>query len=285
MGSNPFASLSPVERDTYRTALAAHVVETVYRAAQQGGTLTLDAIVLGVRAVRPDAPTVEIHRAVAHVEYAGLIAPTITPVGQWRHVDQPPRLPRPGTVCPTPECLRPAGHGEDHLPDLNGDRLTAQLVVHGGEFVAAWSPGSPWVQVYGNATEWERVTTPVAVLPVPHTMRFTPDSLIELVTAWASRDTYVPPAADNRAYAYQPGVDNGTLIQRHADYCAVWDHDTGEVRFYESIYAWDYDSDDPIGRVDVPDGVPFTGAVLDQICDDWFDRETAKTVEESDGFR
>lgn len=277
MGSNPFATLSALERGVYRTALAAHVVEAVYRSHQQGGMLTLDSIVQTVRAVRPDAPGVEIHRAVAHVEYAGLIA--AVPDGRWQHVEQPPRLPRPMAVCATPECLRPAGHNHRHLPDLTGERFAVQLVVPTDDFVAAWSPGSPSVHVYANVNQWTRGEAPVHVLPVPHTTRFTPDNLIDLVTAWASLDTYATPAtgpaAARRAagYVFEAAADQGTLVYRHADFCAVWRHRSREIHFYRTVSEWDNAPEKTIDQVPVPEAAPFTGAVLDQICEDWFNEQ------------
>lgn len=276
MGSHPLANLSALERDTYRTALAAHVVEAVYHAHQQGGTLTLDAIVQTVRAVRPDVPAVEVHRAVAHVEYTGLIA---TLGDRWHHVDNPPELPRPIAVCATAECLRPAGHHAGHLPDLNGDRPAAQLVVPADDFLAAWPPGSPWVHIYATAAQWTIGENPVAVLPVPHTTRFTPDALIDLVTAWTSRDTHTQPATDTTTgmrggqHGIDAGATTGQLIYQHADFVAVWAHSSGEIRFYQDVSAWDDDAEGTIDRVPAPAGAPFTGSVLDQVCDDWFTRQ------------
>jgi hypothetical protein len=279
MGSHPLAALSPAERATYRTALTAHVLEAIYHAWQSRHTLELDEIVLAVQAARPGAETVEVHRAVAGIEYAGVIRPDSDPTGPWRLVDEPRRLPRPMAVCPRPECLRPAGHDDEHLPELRGEQFAAQLVINGGDFVAAWAAGSPWVQVYRNARDWDQDSDPVEILPVPHTMRYTPDALTDLITAWTSSDVHAAPSADNsdrRPFVYEPGVDNGTLIYRHADFFAVWDHDRREVWFYDCVVDWDDDIHNTIDRVPVHPDAPFTGAVLDQLCDDWTAHQTAK---------
>lgn len=282
MGSHPLAALSSAERATYRTALTAQVIETIYRAWQQGSAPVLDEIVLAVRVMRLDAPTVEVHRAVASVEYAGIIAPVDDPSERWRLVDEPRRLPSPLVVCPTPECLRPAGHTKGHLPDLRGDRFTAQLVVRDEDFIAAWAPGSPWVHVYRSADDWDEDNDPVAVLPVPHTIRFTSDALTDLVTAWASSDTNAPATTGTvgRPFVYEPGVDNGILVYQHADFFATWHHDRGEVWFYSDAVDWDDDDYNTIDRVAVSEDAPFTGAVLDQLCDDWFTRQVDKESEQ-----
>jgi hypothetical protein len=274
MGSYPLAPLSPAARAAYRTALTAHVVEVLHSASPSAHECSLDEIVLAVRAVRPDAHTTEIHRAVAGVEHAGIITTRDgDPNGPWRMVADPRRVPHLMTVCSTPECLRPDSHDGGHLPDLNSDRLSAQLVVNGDDFVAAWAPGSPWVHIYRDARAWGTDEDPTHTLAVPHTAGFTPAVLTDLVTAWASSDHYREPATKYRAFAYEPGVDNGALLYRHADFFAVWYHDRGEVWFYNDATSWDNDIEDPLDRVSVPEDAPFTGAVLDQVCSDWMDRQ------------
>lgn len=280
MGSHPLAPLSAAERTDYRTAILAHVLETVYRYWQRGIAVALDDIVIGVRAIREDTPLLEIHRAVAALERTSVIQQTTSrPAGLWRRVDttQPPdpTLPSSPDTCSAPGCLRTAGHPFSHLPDLHGMQLTAQLAIRHDDFMAVWHHGSPWITVYRDATSWQDDGDPAASLVVPHECRFVPDTIVAVVTAWLSSDDYpTPPETDigsRHQYAFSPGVDHGTLVYRHADYVGVWDHDACRVEFYDDVTAWD-DGQTPIATVDVPAGEPFTGAVLAQITEEWAER-------------
>lgn len=288
MGSNPLAALSTAERDNYRTALTALVYQAFYRSWQRDESLTLEDIVDDVRDADEDAPLAEIHRAVARLERTGLVNNIAAEPDLWQQVDlwdgdQPRPTRSTATECGTRGCMRSDGHPGGHLPDATDRRLSAELVIHDGDLTAAWAPGSPWVRIYADAATLAARAEPLAQLPVPHTLRFTPDALVDIVTAWLNQDHYTPPAGDTTrrevvatpsGFVFTPGVETGTLVVLHAEYFAVWRHDTGQVEFYDDIVDWD-DGLTPQDTVPVAADVPFTGSVLDQICGDWLNRVLA----------
>jgi hypothetical protein len=275
MGNNPLAALSSTERRHYRNALTAHVVEVIYRFWQRNHGATTDDLVDGVRAMREDAPLAEVHRAVASLECSGMITQLPGSDGHWHRVEHPAPLPRPLRVCSTRGCLRPDDHPDEHLPDLHGEQLSAQLTVVHDDFFAVWHQGAPWIHVYPDAAAWQAGGSLVATLVVPHELRFVPDTIVEVVTAWLGSDEYpAPPDTGTRShheFVFTPGVETGTLVLLHADYFAAWNHDKGEVAFYDVVTDWD-EGLPPLDVVAVPDGEPFTGAVLDQLAEEWYER-------------
>lgn len=283
MGSNPLAALSATERDNYRTALTALVYQAFYYGWQHNQLLTLDSIVDVVRDADDVAPLAEVHRAVARLERTGLVENIAADPDLWHQVDlwgtgqQPTRS--TATGCDARGCMRPLDHPGGHLPDADDNPLSAELVIHGEDITAAWAPGSPWVRIYADAAALAARAEPLTQLPVPHTLRFTPDTLVDLVTGWLNEDDYTPPPGDTshtvittaEGFVFSPGVETGTLVVQHSEYFAVWRHDSGRVEFYDNAVDWD-DAMSPQDTVVVAAEVPFTGAVLDQLCEDWLTR-------------
>lgn len=272
MGINPFAALSAPERATYRTALTGHVVEVMYRAWQRGTTMHIQQIVNEVQGLTRDDPFIEIHRTVALMEGGGLIRQEpagSVDAGLWVWLDAP-RAPIPSLqFCATPGCLRPDGHVFGHLPDLHAVHLNTELVVTHDDFVAAWANGSPWVRIYSDGAAWSANAEPTNVLVVPHTTPYVPDALAALVTDWLGTDEH--PGREQNPHVISAGVDTGTLQHRHPRYFAVWHHGEPTIEIHSSPLDWDTGKD-PIIRVDVPDDAPFTGLVLAQAAEDWWER-------------
>lgn len=282
MGINPFAALPAVERATFRTALTGHVAEVMYRGWQRDTALHIDNIVAEVQALAFDAPFAEIQRTVAFMECAGLVRQdgAGSPIaGLWVWLE-PPRAPiAPLEFCATPGCLRPAGHPFSHLPDLHAVHLSTEMVVPHEDFIAAWCAGAAWVRIYPDAAAWAAKDEPRNVLAVPHTMPYTPAALAALVTAWLGHDEHPGPSQD--PFVFQLGVDTGTLHHRHPAYFAVWEKGAPTIEIHASPTDWAHGKD-PLGVVDVADDEPFTGMVLAQSAEDWFERtrgnQTAPTA-------
>lgn len=280
MGPNPLAVLSAAERDSYRTRMVTLVFHAMYRGWQRDQPVTLEQVVDDVRDADPTAYLAEIHRAVARLERTGLVINLAADPDLWALAPHPVggRVRATAAGCPRQGCMRPAGHPDGHLPDATDLRLNADLVIHDEDVTAAWSPGAPWVRIYADAVTLASGGAPLARILVPHTARFTPDVLVHLVSSWLNQDDNVPAVVTNgdavatpSGYIVTPGTESGTLTVRHAEYFAVWHHDHGHVQFYRGVTDWG-DCAEPDDIVEVPSDVPFTGVILDQICDDWFDR-------------
>jgi hypothetical protein len=297
MASNPLAVLSAAERDRYRTAMTALACQAFYRSWQRSEPITLERVVDEVRddhqaepathedipVADEDAPLSEVHRAVARLERTGLIENIPDTPDLWQLVELwgPGQQAKRGTAaeCDARGCMRPLDHPGGHLPDATEGRLSAELVIHDKQVTAAWAPGSPWVRIYANPAALAARTEPLTHLPVPHTLRFTPDALVDLVTSWLNQDDHPPPTNDPTTtvvasasgFVFTPGTETGTLVVQHSEYFAVWHHERGHVEFYDDALGWD-DGMAPGDTLSVAPDVPFTGAILDQICEGWLNR-------------
>jgi hypothetical protein len=267
MGLHPFASLPQAERSDLRTALLSTVVETLYFAWQRDGSLSLDEITSAVLAAWPHAPQAEIHRAVARLESTGRIE-MATP-GTWRRTDQPapPVLLR---VCEHDGCLRPERHPGGHLPDADIERLRVELVAYHDDFSAAWAPGEPAVRIYPGSAPRSATALPVSYVPVPHPLGFTADTLVDVLRAWLGQDEH---SATRHGWEVGqldgPDLAPGTLVCRHSDYVAVWEHSAQVVDIYPDVTAWD-DGENPMAALPVADGTPFTGGELGRMAERWY---------------
>lgn len=180
------SALDPAGQTAYRAALAGHVVEVLYHAWQRDLALTLAEIVNGVHALRPDAPTVEIHRAIGRLECSGLVE--WAGDGRWRR--NAGTEPGPGILesCPRAACLRAAGHDGGHLPDLGAEALEVELVVFHTDFLAVWPAGADagYVRIYADGMDYLAGNDPVEWLTVPRNAPFVGETLIEVLADWIS---------------------------------------------------------------------------------------------------